>query len=187
MAPAAGAAEVEKIHALLARPKILCGRFDQTKQLAGLKKPLRSSGRFCVVKDKGVLWRNMQPFASTVRLTRDEIVQMQGDRVISRLSAKEEPTLRVMNRVLFSILAGDLSPLEKLFTVEAKVDNDQWKVTLKPREPALAKALDTIAMDGGAHVSGIAIHESNGDQTRIVFSGIQTGDRAMSDDEAALF
>jgi hypothetical protein len=187
MASTAGAAELEKIHALLAKPKILCGRFDQTKQLAGLKKPLRSSGRFCVVKDKGVLWRNVQPFASTIRLTRDEIVQMQGDRVTSRLSTKEEPTVRVMNSVLFSMLAGDLSQLEKLFTVDASVDKDHWKATLKPREPALAKALDTIAIDGGAFVNSIAIDENNGDQTRIAFSGIQTGERAMSDEEAALF
>jgi hypothetical protein len=187
MAPVAAGAQTEKIHALLAKPKILCGRFDQTKQLAGLKKPLLSSGRFCVVADKGILWRNLRPFASTVRLTRDEIVQMQGDRVTSRLSAKEEPTVRLMNSVLFSMLAGDFSQLEKLFTVDSSVHNDHWRATLKAREPALAKTLDTIAMDGGVFVSSIAIHELNGDQTRIVFSEIQTGDRAMNDDEAALF
>ena len=122
--PRAGASQVEKIQELLAKPKILCGRFDQTKALVGLKKPLLSNGRFCVVADKGVLWRNLQPFPNTVRLTRDEIVQMQGERVTMRLNAKQEPTVRLMNSVLFSLLAGDLGQLEKLFAVEGKVSEE---------------------------------------------------------------
>ena len=49
------AAPVAKIQAMLAKPKMLCGRFDQSKQLVGMKKPLNSNGRFCVVAGKGVL------------------------------------------------------------------------------------------------------------------------------------
>ncbi|HEX6768848.1 MAG TPA: outer membrane lipoprotein carrier protein LolA, partial [Candidatus Binatia bacterium] len=89
--PLLGAAPVAEIQAILAKPKVLCGRFDQTKQLAGLKNPLRSNGRFCVVAGKGVLWRSLQPFANTVRLTRDEIVQWHGERLATRLNAKQEP------------------------------------------------------------------------------------------------
>jgi hypothetical protein len=185
--PRPGAAQVEKIHALLARPEILCGRFDQTKQLVGLKKPFLSSGRFCVVTGKGVLWRTLQPFAGTVRLTREEIVQMQGDRVTMRLNARQEPTVRLINSVLFSLLAGDLAQLEKLFAVEATVNKSSWSVSLKAREPGLAKVVAIISLDGGAYVTHVAIDEASGDRTRIVFSAIQTGDEAMSSDEAALF
>jgi hypothetical protein len=42
--PLLGAAPVAEIQAILAKPKVLCGRFDQTKLLAGLKNPLRSMG-----------------------------------------------------------------------------------------------------------------------------------------------
>lgn len=183
----AGAALVEEIHGLLARPEILCGRFDQTKQLAGVKKPLLSSGRFCVVAGKGVLWRNLQPFASTVRLTRDEIVQMQDERVTMRLNVKQEPTVRLMNSVLFSLLGGDLAQLEKLFAVEGRVNKSSWSVSLKARAPGLAKAVASISLEGGTYVTHIAIDEASGDRTRIVFSAIETGDGAMSSDEAALF
>ena len=37
---------------------------------------MMSNGRFCVVADKGVLWRTVRPFPNTVRLTRDEIVHL---------------------------------------------------------------------------------------------------------------
>ena len=182
-----GAAPVAKIQSLIARPKVLCGRFDQTKELVGLKKPLASNGRFCVVADKGVLWRSLQPFPSTLRLTRDEIIQMQGDRVAMRLDAKQEPAVRMINSVLFAALAGDLNQLEKLFEIDGAIQNNNWSVTLKPREPALAKVIGAIALEGGAYVQNVDISEASGDRTKIVFSAIKTGDAAMTGDEAALF
>jgi hypothetical protein len=155
--------------------------------LVGLKKPLASNGRFCVVADKGVLWRSLQPFPSTLRLTRDEIIQMQGDRVAMRLDAKQEPAVRMINSVLFAALAGDLNQLEKLFEIDGGVQNNNWRVILKAREPGLAKVIGAIALEGGAYVQNVDISEASGDRTKIVFSAIQTGDAAMTGDEAALF
>lgn len=181
------AAPIAKIQSMLSRPDILCGRFDQTRQLTGMRKPLASNGRFCVVAGKGVLWRTVQPFPSTLRLTRDEIVHLQGDRVAMRLDAKQEPTVRVINSVLFALLAGDLSQLDSLFIVDGSVDANSWRVALTAREPALAKAIGAITLDGAATVKHITLDDGSGDQTRIVFSAIQTGPGALQADEAALF
>jgi YbgC/YbaW family acyl-CoA thioester hydrolase len=185
--PLLAAAPVAKIQSMLSKPNVLCGRFDQSKQLAGLKKPLASNGRFCVVADKGVLWRTLQPFPNSVRLTRDEIVHMQGDRVTMRLDAKHEPNVRLINSVLFALLAGDLGQIEKLFEIDGYIHDNTWKVTLKAREPALAMALSNIVLDGGAYVKNITISETSGDRNSIVFSEIQTGEAAMTVEEAALF
>lgn len=186
-AAAPAAAPVAKIQTMLAKPDVMCGRFDQSKQLTGMKKPLAANGRFCVVAGKGVLWRTLQPFPNTLRLTRDEIVHYQGDRVAMRLDARTEPTVRMINSVLFSLLAGDLGQLEKLFEVDGNVDANSWNVALKAREPALAKAIGTIKLDGGAYVKNIVISEASGDRTSIVFSAIQAGAAAMTAEEAALF
>jgi hypothetical protein len=185
-AGAQAAAPITKIQAMLAKPEQLCGRFDQTKQLAGMKRALASHGRFCVVAGKGVLWRTLKPFPNTLRLTRDEIVHFQGERVAMRLEAKQEPTVRMINSVLFSLLAGDLAQLETLFEVEGSADST-WRVSLKARSPALAKAIGAISLDGGAYVKNIHISEASGDRTDIVFSEIKTGAGAVTPDEAALF
>lgn len=182
-----GAAPVPKIQSMLARPKILCGRFDQSKQLVGLKKPVNSNGRFCVVADKGVLWRTLQPFPNTLKVTRDEIIQLSGERVAVRLDARQEPAVRMINSVLFALLAGDLEPLEKLFDIDGAAQDKSWSVKLKPRDAALSKVISGIALDGGAYVKSIVISEASGDRTEIEFSAIQTGDGAMKPDEAALF
>lgn len=178
---------ITKIQSMLAKPEILCGRFDQTKQLIGMKKPLLSHGRFCVVKGQGIIWRTLQPFPNTLHLTRDEIVNYQGERVAMRLDAKQEPTVRMINSVLFSLMAGDLAQLNELFEIDGNVKASSWHVALKAREPALAKAIGLISLDGGAHVKTINMNEASGDHTTIIFSGIQTGESAMLPEEKALF
>ncbi len=178
---------IVKIQSMLAKPSVLCGRFDQTKQLTGMKKPLVSTGRFCVVTGKGILWRTLKPFPSTLRLTPDEIVNYQGDRVAMRLDAKQEPTVRMINSVLFSLLAGDLLQLTTLFEIDSKVEAATWQVALKARSPALAKAIGTISLNGGAYVKSMTMKEAGGDQTTVIFSGIQTGESALQAEEAALF
>ena len=186
-AAAQAGAPIAKIQAMLAKPALMCGRFDQSKQLTGMKKPLASQGRFCVVAGKGVMWRTIKPFPNTLRLTRDEIVAFQGDRVSMRLDARQEPTVRMINSVLFSLLSGELGSLETLFEVDGAADANSWKVALKARQPALAKAIGAIALEGAAFVKTIRIDEAGGDHTSIVFSDIKTGEGAISADEAALF
>jgi hypothetical protein len=179
------AAPVAQIQAMLAKPDQLCGRFDQTKRLAGMKKPLVSTGRFCVVAGKGVLWRTLKPFPNTLRLKRDEIVHMQGDRVAMRLDVSQEPTVRMINGVLFSLLAGDLGQLDSLFEVNGSVTGETWKVNLKARNAALARAVGAIALEGGAYVRAIQMVEESGDRTEIVFADIKTGPGAILPEEAA--
>jgi hypothetical protein len=183
----AQAAPIAQIQSMLAKPAVMCGRFDQAKQLAGIKRPLASHGRFCVVAGKGVLWRTLKPFPNTLRLTRDEIVHFQGERVAMRLEAKQEPTVRMINSVLFSLLSGDLGQLDTLFEVDGTADASGWKVALRARQPALAKAIGAIALDGSTYVKNIRIDEQSGDKTTIVFSEIKTGAGAMTGEEAALF
>ena len=178
---------IGQIQTLLAKPTTLCGRFDQTKQLAGMKKPLLSNGRFCVVSGKGVVWRTLAPFPSALRLTRDEIVNYSGDRVSMRLDAKQEPTVRIINSVLFSLLAGDFGQLDTLFVVDGKVTAGTWHVALTAKQPGLAKAIGAISLDGAAYVNTIHMDEASGDHTTIQFSAIQTGDAALQAADAALF
>jgi hypothetical protein len=104
-----------------------------------------------------------------------------------RLDAKQEPTVRMINGLLFAVLTGDLNQLETRFELEATVHNNSWSVTLKAREPALAKVIGNIALQGDAYVKNVAISEASGDRTNIIFSALETGDAAMTVDEAALF
>ncbi len=69
----------------------------------------------------------------------------------------------------------------------AAIRNGHWQVALKAREPGLAKAIGDIRLEGGAFVNKVIMQEASGDHTEIVFSAIQTGDKAMSAEEGAMF
>lgn len=179
------AAPMAEIQALLAQPDVLCGRFDQTKYLVSIKKPLISTGRFCVVANKGALWQTLKPFPNTLRLTRDAIVQMQGNRVAIQLDANKEPVVKMINSVLFSLLVGDLSQLQKLFEINGSLQNHTWQVTLNAREPQLAKAIGRITLAGNKYVKKVLMNEENGDHTVINFSALNSGATTITAEERA--
>jgi len=186
-APAQGGAALLQIQKMVARPDVMCGEFAQQKTLIGLKKPVRSTGRFCAVTDKGVLWNTLTPFASTLRLSREEIVQSQGDRVTSRLSAREEPTVGVISDLLFSVLAGDFARLKSGFKIDATVTSPSWTAKLIPKESGLRRVISAIELGGTEYVQKITMIEASGDRTVITFAKMTTGASALLPDEAKLF
>ena len=180
-------AALEKIKDAIAKPEILCGQFNQKKVLAGLKSALNSNGRFCVHTSKGIVWQTLKPFPNTVRLTKNEITQWHGDKVTKRMDAKSEPTIQMINNVLFSLISGDFSQLEKIFHADSRIKAGKWQVALKAHDPGLRKAIGHISLDGDAYVRNISIHEANGDKMHIVFSGIQVGEAAKRSGETSFY
>ena len=185
--PAQGDAALAHIQKIVARPPVMCGTFDQQKALVGLKKPVRSTGRFCAVTDKGVLWNTLTPFASTLRISREEIVQSQGDRVTSRLSSREEPTIGVISDLLFSVLAGDFARLKSGFRIDASVQAPSWSAKLVPKESGMRRVISAIDLGGAEFVQRITMVEASGDRTVITFANIVTGPSALQPDEAKAF
>lgn len=185
-APAAdSAALAAAIGRRLAQPAVLRGRFEQTKQVAGFSRPLRSSGDFLVARDHGVLWHTREPFAGELRLTREAIVATQNGETAFRLSADEEPTVRVINALMFSLLNGEVDRLAEHFTVTGQAGDAGWELALTPRQPGLAKLLSGVDLQGDRHVSRIVLGEANGDRTEIVFSDQRDTPPALTADEAA--
>lgn len=183
-ARAQGDAALAQIQKMVARPPIMCGDFEQQKTLVGLKRPVKSTGRFCALTEKGVLWNTLTPFASTLKLSREEIVQSQGDRVTSRLSAKEEPTVGVISELLFSVLAGDFDRLRASFKVDATAQAANWHARLVPKESGMKRVISAIELNGSDFVRQITMMEASGDRTVISFANIATGPTALHADEA---
>jgi hypothetical protein len=176
-----------RIQETIAKPDMLCGQFEQKKTLVGMKKPLLSSGRFCVAQDKGIVWHATKPFDSTIRITKNEIVQQyQGDTTM-RMSTEKEPAIQTINRIIFSLIAGDFSPLETYFNVAPAMTKNNWQVQLSARDAGLRKAIDKVSVAGDQYVKNIQIEEGNGDKTQIVFSAILTGEAAAATREAAMY
>ena len=79
LSPAVAAEPLARVRAQVAQVPLLRGEFRQEKQVAGFRNPLRSSGRFLLARDKGVVWTTLAPFPSETVITQDRILSRQRD------------------------------------------------------------------------------------------------------------
>ncbi|GHU26541.1 hypothetical protein AGMMS50256_04040 [Betaproteobacteria bacterium] len=172
-----GAARAEDVLQAVEKQLILepvaRGEFVQTRKLAQIRKPLVSNGRFLVAQNYGVIWENLSPITQITRLTRDEIVQTDGNTTLMKLSAEKEPVVRIINGILFSVFSGDVAALAQVFDysgqVEGKADSKTWRLNFTPKDNSLARLIQELRLEGGRDVSSVEMESAAGDVTRIEF------------------
>jgi outer membrane lipoprotein-sorting protein len=163
------------VKARLADAAVVRGAFEQDKQVKGFKRPLKSKGDFVVARGRGVRWHTTAPFESVLTVRKDDISSRQGDTEVFRLDASKEPTVRVINQVLFALLAGDIAVLQAHFEVEGSVDEKGWQLALTPKAKGLAQVMSRISLQGDRFVRRLELSEASGDTTVIRVEGASDG------------
>lgn len=185
---AAMAKEGDGVRARLAKPAVLRGEFAQEKQLHGFRNPLRSSGDFLLVRDRGIAWNTRAPFASTTRLTRRKLLATMPDgstRVL--IDASSSPGMAAVNSLLMALVAGDLDALATRFALKETLRGDGgWSLALQPRDAALKQAFTSIVLEGDRYVRSVEIVEPGGDCTRIRFAALREAPPATRAEAAQL-
>lgn len=186
-APAGAPDVLPAIKARLHTFEALQGKFEQEKQLAKIKKPLKSRGRFVLKRGQGVLWRTDVPIQSVLVMTRDAVRVIKSDRTVMSISLTEQPGLRLMGKIVFAVFAADVEEIRQSFEIvsgQAKA-GEPWQVTLKPRDAGVAKVIKSISLSGGEYVQTLEIVEQNSDLTRIRFTDVDST-RPISEEDVAL-
>lgn len=188
-APAAAAEPLARVRAQVAQVPLLRGEFSQEKQVAGFRNPLRSSGRFLLARDKGVLWTTLAPFPSETVITQDRILSRQrdGSRRVE-VDGRQQPGLRNVNAMMFALMSGDTKALTAAFEVkEETADGKGWRMTLSPRSRQLAQVFTSVRLAGDRYVREVELREANGDVTRLHFKAMSEAPATLTRDEAARF
>lgn len=167
---------------------VLRGEFEQRKTLKGFKNPLLSRGDFLVARERGVIWRTREPFASALIVTRDRLLSRQADGSVgTQVDAHNEPGIRAINEMLFALMAADLGALSKRFRIEGELlGAAAWRLALVPRDAALAQWLTRIELEGDRFVRSVRLTEAQGDHSAITLSAQAVGS-ALASEEAARF
>ena len=169
-APAAGAAALVRQRLQLA--PVLRGAFEQAKTIPGFRNALVSRGEFMVARGQGVWWHTLEPFESTLVVTRTRLfTRAPGGATDNVMDAQAEPGLRQVNELVFSLLSADLDALAGRFDISARaVGADGWTLTLVPRDADVARFLKSATLTGDRFVQGVRIDELRGGSTQIRFS-----------------
>ena len=94
----------------------------------------------------------------------DRIVLTVGDDAPRVVPLSADAGLRAAIDAFRAPLAGDLATLSRSFTVRGTGTGAAWQLDLVPVDPAVAKLLRTVQVDGaGAAVRAVIVTQANGD------------------------
>ena len=172
----------------LKQSPVVRGNFVQRKYLKDVPKPLKSSGDFIIAREQGIYWHTRLPFDSEFILTPDSMVQLDGGTTAVRLSAAQQPGMRVVGDVFFSIFNLDPTALAsnfKLFGLARQ--RGAWVLGLSPKNPALASVLSAAVINGNSRVNKVELWDVHGDRTEIMMTTRKATSSSLTTAEAALF
>lgn len=175
------------IAASLESAKAIRGKFTQARHLAGLAKPLMSTGTFLFAHDAGIEWHTLVPFDSQFLLTEAGITQRDEGGGTLRIDASDQPALTVVSRVFFALFSLDFTALSRDFTISGRRDGDTWTLQLQPRAEALRRVFRQALLTGRATVEHVRLEEGNGDTSAIDLADVQYDPKGLTADERRRF
>lgn len=175
------------VQARLAQAPVLRGDFVQEKQVAGFRRPLRSSGRFLLVRGQGLAWDTREPFAGETVLAQGRLYtrDLDGRRRLL-LDGAASPGAAAATALLLALLGGDLEALAADFELQERVDDAGWQLLLSPRPGPMQSAFTRLRLAGDRHVREVEVEEANGDRTLITFAAIEEAQAPTADEAARL-
>jgi len=171
--PAQAADILSQIGAQIEQYPVVRAEFVQTKQMAALKRPLVTSGRFTFSRKHGVLWQIEKPYRMSYVLGETRIVEIGSDGVRRVRENRDVPGLAQVGRVFRAMLGANTDALREYFDAAVQGDPARWSIALKPRQSQLALYLSGMQLSGGRFVEEIRISETGGDSTQIRFGNSQ--------------
>ena len=113
------------------------------------------------------------PYRETTTIAGNDVrVQREGKGERS-FSLDRAPELGALLSGFSALLGGDSAALNRDFLVEAVQRNEDWRLTLIPRSPALAKQLSAMIVDGrDAEPRCFTLREADGDASAMLLGDL---------------
>ncbi len=89
------------------------------------------------------------PYREQTTVANGEASVRRGDRAPRTFSLNQAPELEGFLRGFAALLGGDAATLARDFELVVRGDVANWQLTLKPRDPRLARRIRAIEVDGG--------------------------------------
>ena len=147
-------------------------RFSERKELAILSEPLESSGTLIYRAPDRLEKHTLVPERASLVLEGDRVVLENAERGERKtFSLREHPAIWALVESIRSTLSGDLSMLQRFYSVELEGGEPDWRLVLRPREPGMKAVIEEIRISGGGtSIARIEIRETGGDRSVMTIS-----------------
>ncbi|MGQ9427307.1 outer membrane lipoprotein carrier protein LolA [Gilvimarinus sp. F26214L] len=145
------------------------GSFAQSKFIAVLPAPLKSSGAFSYEQGGTLVWDTREPIANRLVFDAQGIHQSVEGKTVWEVDG-ETPAATTITRVISSVLATDWDELQNFFVMEGEVNEQSWELYLQPKEAVLEQVIQSVTVRGDRQLESMVLMEANGDRSEITFA-----------------
>ena len=159
------AQSLDQLMALLAQRQHGHASFTEQHFLAVLDRPVESSGELLYDAPDRLEKRTLKPKPEDLVLQKGVITAQRGRHTYT-LNLSDYPQIVPLIDSIRATLAGDRASLEHLFKVTFDGSLDQWTLVLAPSDPAVAKSVRQIRMEGARDaIRTVEIQQADGDRS----------------------
>jgi hypothetical protein len=144
--------------------------FEETKHFALVNGPLVRRGTLEYARPDRLQMRVDTPYFERLEI-RGDTVTVERRSGLSRVDLAGQPVLAAWVECLRATLGGDRAALERHFRIVVDGTLAQWRMTLEPLDPALAKVVSRVTVGGRqGEVVRFEVDETRGDSTVIAIT-----------------
>ena len=137
--------------------------FVEDKTFSALNTPLHGEGRLVFRRPDHLEMVTTAPQPESFVVDGDQIVVNAGNDPPRVLEIGNQPGLRALVDTIRGALSGNLALLRQSFDVSGTGTLADWRITLLPRGPGLAKLVKEVRLSGGSDLRTIETVSSGGD------------------------
>ncbi|HLI18993.1 MAG TPA: LolA-related protein [Rhodanobacteraceae bacterium] len=178
----------ESLLAKMAKTPPVSTPFIQVSYRDVLDRPLVVSGTLRWLGGDRMERDIVKPFKETATIGDGELTVQRGGGEVHRMSLERAPQAGAMLSGFRALLGGDVSALEKDFTLSAQGGTAHWVITLTPKTSQLKQQLASILIDGrNEEPRCLTVRDRNGDSSITLLGAMATqGLRSVAPLESAV-
>ncbi|MDR2839177.1 MAG: outer membrane lipoprotein carrier protein LolA [Azonexus sp.] len=159
---------------LLAQKKSGRATFVEKKTIAMLDQPLVSSGNLAFTAPDKLEKITLTPRRESLALDGNMLtIERQGKRPMT-VRVEEYPEAAAFIEGIRGTLAGDLSALEKFYTLTLTGAAGKWRLKLIPKEEKMSSIFSSIEIAGvNAEVKTITLEQRDGDRSEMLITPVE--------------
>lgn len=160
---AAMAFDAQSVLQQMAQQKQGQARFTETKYMAILDRPVKSSGLLAFRAPSRIEKNTLEPAPENLVLEGDALTLVRaGKQVVIQL--RSYPQVLGFVEAIRGVLLGDYQLLGNAYRIEMTGVAEQWRLVLTPRERRVSDVIQQIKVSGGnGKLTGIEYIQADGD------------------------
>ena len=165
MATAAHALDAQGLFALLAQSPQGQAKFTETRHLAMLDRPLKSSGTLSFQAPGRLEKITLEPKSESLVLDGERLTIVRDGKTL-RVNLRSHPQALAFVEAIRGVLLGNYEMLEQNYRTLFSGSEDNWNVQLTPKDTQAGVVIKQIKVGGqGALVRSIELLQADGDRS----------------------